>query len=226
MALYIIPTPIGNLGDLTFRAKQTLASLDIILAEDPRRTIRLLNHYQVAGPDLTAFNDHNHQRKIPQIINWLKETKKIGLVSNAGTPVISDPGYRLVKAAIKENIPIIPLPGPTALITGLTASGFPPTRFSFLGFIPKGKKKKSKIFNQLVESKDLIPTIVFYESPKRLVSTLEVIQEELGNIPIVICREMTKKYEEFLRGNLDLVIDQLKKRSEIKGEVTVVIKLD
>ncbi len=226
MSLYLISTPIGNISDLTYRAKETLADLDIILAEDTRETINLLNHYQISPSLLTTYNEQNKQRKIYQVIDWLKQGKKVGLVSNAGTPVISDPGYELVRLAVKENIDIIPIPGPTALISALTVSGFPPTRFVFLGFLPKSKNKKAEIFNQLNQSSGLIPTVIFYESPKRILKTLQLAETEFGSIPAVICRELTKKFEEKIRGNLKEILDNLKKRKEVKGEITVVFKLD
>lgn len=226
MPLYIISTPIGNLDDLTLRAKKKLSEMEIILAEDTRKTGRLLSHFDISGPSLIFYDEHNQQQLNPKVINWLKQNKKIGLVSNAGTPLISDPGYNLVKQVIKLGMELIPIPGPTALITALVVSGFPPTRFSFLGFLPKSSSKKSKIFKELKKSKNLIPTIIFYESPNRLKKTLKIIEKELGNVSIVVCRELTKKFEEKIRGTTAEVIDNLNSREEIKGEVTVLIKLE
>lgn len=226
MALYIVSTPIGNLKDMTKRAKISLSKMDIILAEDSRKTSNLLKSYQISAPKLVTYNDHNKLEKIPEVISWLKQGKKVALVSNAGTPVVSDPGYELVKSAVKEDIDIIPIPGPTALIAALTVSGFPPTRFVFLGFLPKSKKKKTQIFNQLNQSSDLIPTVIFYESPKRILKTLKVAQKTLGNIEVVICRELTKKFEEKIRGDLEEALENLEKRQTMKGEITVVLKLE
>jgi len=225
MALYLITTPIGNLKDITDRAKEELDRVDLILAEDTRQTAKLLKHLKIDDYEITTYNDQNKHRKIPQIITQLQQGKEVGLVSNAGSPVISDPGYELVKMAIKQKVEIISIPGPTALTTALVVSGFPPTRFSFLGFLPKSKAKKHSIFSSLNQTRDDIPTIIFYESPKRLISTLNVVQETFGNIQTVICRELTKKFEEKIRGDISEVIRTLQSRDEIKGEITVLIKL-
>ncbi len=226
MALYLITTPIGNLGDITQRAQETLGQVDLILAEDTRQTAKLLKHLKIDDYEITTYNDQNKHRKIPQIITQLQQGKEVGLVSNAGSPVISDPGYELVKMAIKQKVEIISIPGPTALTTALVVSGFPPTRFTFLGFLPKSKTKKTAIFKSLSQTKENIPTVIFYESPKRLIATLEVAHQVFGNLPTVICRELTKKFEEKIRGKLVEVIDKLKQRDGIKGEITALIKLE
>ncbi len=225
MSLYVISTPIGNLGDITQRAKETLSEMDIVLAEDTRKTNQLFNHFQISGPSLTAYNEQNKQEKIPLVIKWLKEGRKVGLVSNAGTPLISDPGYQLVRLAVKERIEIIAIPGPSALITALVVSGFPPTRFVFLGFLPKSRGKKTKIFKNLLKTKNQLPTVVFYESPNRVIKTLQTVLKTAGDVQVVICRELTKKFEEKIRGTLKEVLEKLGQNEKIKGEITVVLKL-
>ncbi len=225
MSLYIISTPIGNLGDMTERAKQTITEVDILAAEDTRKASNLINHFGLTASRLTAYNDQNKERKIPQILNWLAQGKKVGIISNAGTPLISDPGYQLVRQAVKQGHEIISIPGPTALITALVVSGFPPTRFAFLGFLPKSSSKKSEIFKNLDQNKDLLPTVVFYESPNRLVATLETILKTLGNIQVVICREMTKKYEQKIRGKTSQIIEKIQNQEKIRGEITIILKL-
>ncbi len=226
MPLYIISTPIGNLSDISERSKKTLEKVDLLLAEDTRKTVQLFDCFNLSLPKITSYNDRNKHQKIAEIINLLKKGQAVGLVSNAGTPLVSDPGYQLVRRAIEEGIQIISIPGPTALIQALLVSGFPPTRFCFLGFLTKSKKKKADIFNQLHENRQIIPTVIFYESPKRLISTLEIIQENLGNKSVVICRELTKKYEDKTRGTIIQVAAKLKKKKKIRGEVTVVLDLN
>ncbi len=203
-----------------------MTEVDILLAEDTRKTTQLLNNYGIKPKKITAYNQENKHKKIPEVIQKLNQGESVGLVSNAGTPLISDPGYELVKLAVNQGVKLISIPGPSAVITALVVSGFPPTRFTFLGFLPKSGNKKSEIFKKLNQNKDLLPTVVFYESPKRILDTLKTMAETLGDIEIVICRELTKKFEEKIRGKLGEAIAELESRPEIKGEITVVCKLN
>jgi 16S rRNA (cytidine1402-2'-O)-methyltransferase len=225
MSLYIISTPIGNLGDMTERAKQIINEVDILAAEDTRKASNLINHFGLSVSSLTAYNEHNKNQKMPEILNWLAQGKKVGIISNAGTPLISDPGYQLVRQAVNRGYEIISVPGPTALISALVISGFPPTRFSFLGFLPKSEGKKIKILKKIKKSADLLPTVIIYESPNRIIKTLKLIKKELGEISIVVGRELTKKHEQKIRGKTSQVINKLQKKDKIRGEITLVLKL-
>jgi 16S rRNA (cytidine1402-2'-O)-methyltransferase len=193
--LYLVATPIGNLGDITFRAVEVLKNADLIACEDTRHSKILLDHYGVKKP-LTGFFDFSERQKAPLLIQKIKNGAKIALISDAGTPGIADPGYRLIAEAIREKIKIETLPGASAFLTALVLSGLPVHRFAFEGFFPvkEGQKK-----NLLLSLKDEERTVIFYESPHRLLKTLESIQETLGDIPIVVARELTKKFEEVLR---------------------------
>lgn len=219
MPLYIVSTPIGNLKDITLRAIDTLKQSDIILAEDTRRTFILLNHYNIKNKRLISFNDNNKENKTPQIINELKQNKTIALVSDSGTPGISDPGFYLIREAIKNNIEIIPIPGPTALIPALISSGFPTDSFEFYGFIPKKEKAKKDLLKKIKQSN---MTTILYESPYRLVKTLKTMQEIIPNKQICIARELTKHFEEFIRGTTKEIYEKLKNKT-IKGEITIII---
>ncbi len=216
--LYIISTPIGNLKDITLRAIETLKDSNIILAEDTRRTSILLNHYQIKNKQLLSFNDNNKERKTPEIINELKN-KDISLVSDSGTPGISDPGFYLIREAIKNNVNVIPIPGPTAAISALVGSGFPTDSFVFYGFIPKKEKAKIDFFNNIKNSNK---TTIIYESPYRLIKTLKILKEIMPNKQICIAREITKKFEEFIRGTAEEIYEKLENK-KIKGEITIVI---
>jgi len=217
--LYIISTPIGNLKDITLRALDQLKQSDIILAEDTRRTSILLNHYDIKDKQLISFNDNNKERKTPSIITELKQNKDIAIVSDSGTPGISDPGFYLIREAIKNNIKIIPIPGPTALITALTSSGFPTDSFEFYGFIPKKEKAKKELLNKIKQSNK---TTLLYESPYRLIKTLKTMQEIMPDKEICIARELTKHFEEFIRGTTKKIYNKLENKL-IKGEITIVI---
>ncbi|MBU0628915.1 MAG: 16S rRNA (cytidine(1402)-2'-O)-methyltransferase [Nanoarchaeota archaeon] len=219
MPLYIISTPIGNLKDITFRAIETLHNSDIILAEDTRRTSILLNHYTIKGKQMTSFNDNNKAYKSPQIIQELLNGKNISIVSDSGTPGISDPGFYLVREAVKNNIKTIPIPGPTASITALISSGFPTDSFIFYGFISKKEKAKADLLNEINRSKK---TAIIYESPYRLIKTLKLISEIMPEKKLCIARELTKKFEEFIRGTSKELYAQLKDKA-IKGEITIII---
>jgi 16S rRNA (cytidine1402-2'-O)-methyltransferase len=215
--LYIVATPIGNLSDLTFRAKETLEKADLIACEDTRHVIILLNHYGIKKP-LLSFHSHSGQTKTDKIIDYLKNGSNVALVSDAGTPGISDPGYVLIQAALENEVEIIPIPGASAVITALCASGLPTDKFLYLGFLPV-KKGRQTIFKKIAESEY---TVVFYESPHRLKKTLEQLREYLKpDAKLSIAKELTKIYETFYRGSIDDVIKKLPEN--VKGEYVVMI---
>lgn len=222
MALYIVSTPIGNLKDITLRALDTLKEADLILAEDTRRTRILLNTYEIKSKQLISFNDFDKEKKTPHVINELKKDKKIAMVSDSGTPGISDPGFYLTREAVKNNIDVIPIPGPTAMVSALVASGFATDSFVFYGFAPKKDKAKRDFFNELKKSNK---TTLIYESPHRILKTLKAMAEIIPEKNICIAREMTKKFEEFIRGSAKQVYEKLKDKN-IKGEITIVIGKD
>ncbi len=215
MALYLIATPIGNLGDITIRALETLKTVDLILCEDTRHSLRLLSHYGIEKP-LKSYHSYNEFRTAPKLIEQLVSGKNFALITDAGTPGISDPAFYLLRAALEAGIEVIPLPGASACITALTVSGLPMDRFCFEGFLPvkKGRKKR---FTQL---KDEQRTMVLYEAPHRIKDTLEEILIYLGDRRICLGRELTKSYEEFIRGKVSEVKDKI----VVKGEFTIVIE--
>jgi len=216
--LYIIATPIGNLEDITLRAIRMLKEVGLIAAEDTRHTRKLLTHFDIHTP-LTSFFQANERQKAEQIINALKEGKNVALVSNAGTPCISDPGYPLLVKAIEEGITVCPIPGASALAAAISAAGLPTDRFTFIGFLPDkpGKRK-----NALEGLKGLKHTLVFYISPWKAVQTAKDILDVLGDRQAVVCRELTKIHEEFVRGNLSLIVTHLEKHPP-KGEITLIV---
>jgi 16S rRNA (cytidine1402-2'-O)-methyltransferase len=216
--LYIVSTPIGNLDDITLRALKTLRHVDLIAAEDTRRTRKLLSHFDIHTP-LVSYFEHNELKKLDKLLSHMKRGKEIALVSDAGTPGISDPGYRLVRQAIERGIPVIPIPGPSAVIAAMSISGLPTDSFTFGGFLPKKGGKRRKLLEKLG---DLDGTSILYESPHRLVRTLEDLLEVCGDRQIVITRELTKAFEETIRGSIREVINTLAGR-RIKGEVTIVL---
>lgn len=217
--LYVVSTPIGNLEDITIRALRILKEVDVIAAEDTRRTRILLNHYGIATP-VTSYYEYNKRKKGEYIVAFLKEGKKVALVSDAGTPGISDPGFRLVEGAHKEKIPVVPIPGASAIVTALSISGLPSDRFIFEGFL---SNKKGKRNSKLHELKDEKRTIAFYESPHRIINTLKAMLEIMGDREILIGRELTKKFEEVIRGKISYILRELENKP-IKGEFTVVLK--
>ena len=214
--LYLVATPIGNLEDITFRAIRILKEVDLIAAEDTRQTLKLLNHYEISKP-LISYHRHNEEIKVEGLIEKLKAGKNIALVSDAGTPAISDPGEIIVKAAIKSEIQIIPLPGACAAINALIASGLDTREFVFLGFLSLNKKIRKE---QLEKIKKENKTIILYEAPHKLIQTLKDLEKILENRQIVIARELTKIHEEFLRGT---VFEILEKYKEPKGEHIILI---
>ncbi len=219
--LYLVSTPIGNLKDITLRALDILRESDLILAEDTRKTLKLLSHYGIKGKKLLSFYSYNEKIRIPKIIKLLKEEQRISLVSDAGTPGISDPGYNLVKRAIAENIKIIPIPGPSAFIPALTISGLRTNEFFFGGFLPSSGKMRRR---KLREVKEYPFTLVFYESPHRILRSLGEIKKIIGDREVVIVREITKSFEETIRGKADDILKTFEKSPEkIKGEIVLVI---
>ena len=214
--LYLVGTPLGNLEDITLRALRVLREVDFIAAEDTRRTRKLLSHYQLHTP-LTSYHQHSRKRKGDSLIESLLREKDVALVSDSGMPGISDPGYQLIQLALDNNIKIVPVPGPTALITALAASGLPTDSFLFLGFLSRREGRRKKELQELREEKR---SIIIYESPHRILKTLENIREVLGDRQAVIARELTKKFEEISRGK----ISELVKEVKAKGEITLIIK--
>ena len=218
MTLYLVATPIGNLEDLTFRALALLKSVDAIMCEDTRHTQKILNHFGFAKP-LIRYDEHVHRRVSPVVVERLKKGDNLALVSDAGTPGLSDPGQRLVTDAVAAGIVVTPIPGPSALLTALAGSGFTWGKFSFLGFLsPRPGRAEKEIRAALSTG-----PVVFYESPHRVVKTLRWALERFGERPVVVARELTKIHEEFLRGSLTEVTQTLSARGEIKGEITVVL---
>ena len=216
--LYIVATPIGNLEDITLRALRVLKEADLIAAEDTRHTRKLLTHYGLSTP-LTSYYDEVEAEKAALLVEQLKSGKNIALVSDAGTPTLSDPGFRLVQAAVREAIPIIPVPGPSALTAALSVSGLPTDRFAFEGFLPAKKRERRERLQRLREE---TRTLVFYESPHRLKESLNDLLEVLGDRELVLGREVTKVYEEFIRGRISEVSAAVG-RGEPRGEITMVI---
>jgi 16S rRNA (cytidine1402-2'-O)-methyltransferase len=216
--LYIVPTPIGNLEDITLRALRVLKEVDLIAAEDTRHSQHLLTHYGIKTA-LTSYHEHNEREKAALLVGQIKNGANIALISDAGTPAISDPGFRLVVAAIEAGINVVPLPGASALATVLSASGLPTDRFSFEGFLPAKQSERKARLQAVV---DVTASLIFYEAPHRLQDTLSEMLEVLGDRQIVVAREVSKIHEEFLRGAVSQVIGRLADR-EIKGEITIVV---
>ncbi len=216
--LYVVATPIGNLEDITARALRVLREVALIAAEDTRRTAHLLARYAITTPT-TSLHEHNETRKTPALIDRLTKGENVALVSDAGTPLVSDPGQHLVRAAIAAGIKIEPIPGPSAVMAALAASGFSTETFAFLGFPPTRSKDRIKWLKKLG---DTHPTAVFFEAPHRIRATLEQILATIGDCPVVVCREMTKVHETLVRGPISTVLGVF---DNTRGELTVVIEL-
>ena len=216
--LYIVATPIGNLEDMTYRAVRILGEVDLIAAEDTRHSLKLLNHFGISKP-LTSYFDHNQQFKGERILNALRQGKSVALISDAGTPCVSDPGYQLVRDAVAKNIPVVPIPGACAAVAALSASGLPTDRFTFAGFPPSRQGKRRSF---LAEMANLPGTLVLYEAPHRLEDTLRDILAVFGDRQIVVAREITKFYEELLRGSVREVVENLAEK-KVRGEVVILI---
>lgn len=218
--LYLVPTPIGNLEDMTFRAINTLKEVDLIACEDTRVTQKLLNHFEIDTPK-TSYHEHNIQEQTSKLLKQLLEGKSIAQVSDAGMPSISDPGVELVEAAIEQGITVIPLPGANAALTALIASGISPQPFTFIGFL---SRKKSDLAKELEELKNKEETLVFYESPFRIKQLMETLVKVFGeDRKVVLAREVSKRYEEFIRGTAEEVY-QWTNQNEMRGEFVVIIE--
>jgi len=217
--LHLVATPIGNLEDLTFRALRTLEACELIAAEDTRRTRKLLTHYGISRP-LISYYEHNEMKRIPAILDALREGKDVALVSDAGSPGISDPGFRLVREAVDQGMPVTALPGPSAVILALSVSGLPTDRFSFYGFLPRSGSERKRL---LEEAAQVHHSLVFFESPHRVVKTLENMLDLLGDRRAAVCRELTKRFEQVERGVLSKLIASAEGRSP-KGEYCIVLE--
>ncbi len=217
--LYIVASPIGNLEDITLRALRVLKEVDLIAAEDTRHTKKLLAHYGIATP-LTSYHQHNEIAKSASLVQRLSSGCRVALISDAGTPIVSDPGFRLVQGAIHAGIPVVPIPGPSALTAVLSASGLPSERFVFEGFLPARKSQRRERLRKLREEPR---TLVFYEVPHRVEESLQDLLEVLGEREMVLGREMTKLYEEFIRGSVSDLVAQAKVK-EWRGEMTLVVE--
>ncbi|MBN2184880.1 MAG: 16S rRNA (cytidine(1402)-2'-O)-methyltransferase [Candidatus Krumholzibacteriota bacterium] len=216
---YFIGTPIGNLGDLSSRAVDLIGSVDLLLAEDTRKTMTLLKKNQL-GVTVRSYHDHNKEKVTPSIIKKLKEGATAALVSDAGMPGISDPGYHLVRKLIEEDIEYTVIPGPSAVTTALLLSGFPPDRFSFYGYLPRKKGAREKIIKEAGENQG---TSIFFESPYRIIKALQAVASQLGEREVAVAREMTKLHEEVLRGSASDIISLIGDR-KLKGEITLVLR--
>src|SRR5689334_13424488 len=217
--LYLVATPIGHLADITHRALQVLNDVDLIACEDTRHTHKLLNHYGITTKTI-SYHEHNEQQRATELIDRLKQGTNIALVSDAGTPSISDPGFRLVRAAIENDIPIVPIPGPSALITALIAAGLPTDEFFFAGFLPARANARR---TRLSEVQSVPRTLIFYEAPHRLAETLKDAYEILGEREAVVARELTKLHEEIRRGRLSELTADYADRTDIRGEIVLLI---
>jgi 16S rRNA (cytidine1402-2'-O)-methyltransferase len=214
-----VSTPIGNLEDITLRAVRVLKEVSLIACEDTRHTRKLLDHLGITTP-CTSYHEHNETSKTEELLATLQGGSDVALVSDAGTPLISDPGYRIVTAAVEAGIPVVPIPGPSAILGALSASGLPTDSFHFGGFLPPKSTQRRKVLEELrAES----ATLVFYEAPHRILDALEDVEAVLGSRPVVVAREITKLHEEFLRGTVGEVREQLAGRPAVKGEMTLLI---
>ncbi len=215
--LFVVGTPIGNLADITYRAIDVLNNVEFIFAEDTRVSKKLLNHYSI-DKKIYSYHDYSRDSEVINLINILVDGSNVALISDAGTPTISDPGYRLIRKCIKKGIDVIPIPGPSAVTAALSVAGLPSDSFTFIGFLPqkKGRVKKIEQLN------DIENTIIVFESPHRILKTLNQFLEILGNRQVVIGRELTKLYEEIIRGNLKEIIQRISDKS-LKGEIVIMI---
>ena len=218
--LWIVSTPIGNLGDITLRAIEVMKSVDLLLAEDTRVTRKLLTHFEIKVP-ICSYHGFNERKKLNSIIEMLRDGKSIALVSDAGMPGISDPGYRVVRLAVEHGIQVVPVPGPSALTAALSASGLPGVPFFFAGFLPPRQKALEKTLAKLA---DIEATLVFYSPARRIRSVLDTALRILGNRRAAICRELTKLHEEFIRGSLSHLEEILRERETLKGELVLIVE--
>lgn len=218
--LFVLATPIGHMEDITLRAIRTLKEVSLIAAEDTRHTRKLLARYEIATR-LTSYHDYNKEKRTPGLVRKLKSGNSVALVTDAGTPSISDPGHYLVRAAIQEAIPVVPIPGPSALVAALSVSGLPTDSFVFVGFAPRKPAKRKQILQELKEE---TRTLIFYESPKRLLGFMREMTQVMGDRNAVVARELTKIHEEILRGTLTRVLETLVSRPSLKGEYTLLVE--
>ena len=217
--LYLVATPIGNLEDITYRAVRTLREVDLIACEDTRHTRNLLDRYEIARP-LISYHEHNEQSRAEELVAKLLTGTNVALVSDAGMPLVSDPGYRVAAAAIRAGISVVPIPGPSAVITALAAAGLATDAFYFGGFLPAKSGQRARALESL---RDQSATLVFYEAPHRILETLSDVEKILGPRPVVVARELTKLHEEFLRGTPAEIRAALESRPSVKGEITLLI---
>ena len=217
--LYLVPTPIGNCEDITLRALRILKEVDLIACEDTRRSATLLTHYGIDTP-YTAYHDHNERRKTPRLIQRMQTGTSVALITDAGSPGLSDPGFYLVRACLQDGIPVTALPGATALVPALTGSGLPCERFVFEGFLPAKKGRRKRLAELAIETR----TLVFYESPHRLLRTLEDLEGVLGSErPAAVARELTKKFEDLRRGTLAQLHAEYAASERVRGEIVIIV---
>jgi len=217
--LYLVATPIGNLEDITYRAVRVLRESDLIACEDTRQTRKLLDHYEIQKPTI-SYHEHNEAERAAELASRMAAGAVVALVSDAGMPLVSDPGYRLVRAAIELDVPVQAVPGPSAALTALAASGLPTDSFRFGGFLPSKPGQRAKALEALAHEH---ATLIFYEAPHRILEALEAIELALGQRPVVVARELTKIHEEYLRGTAAEVRAQLAARDSVRGEITLLI---
>ena len=217
--IYIVGTPIGNLEDITLRALRILREADVIAREDTRQTRKLLTHFDIRKP-LLSCHEHNEQSRAEELVKRAGAGESVALVSDAGMPTVSDPGYRVVSAAVEYGVPVQIVPGPTAVESALAVSGLPSSSFRFIGFLPSKSGQRQKVLAELAQDAS---TIICFETPHRVIASLEDALSELGDRTIALARELTKVHEETLRGTISTVLEELKERDRIRGEITVVI---
>jgi 16S rRNA (cytidine1402-2'-O)-methyltransferase len=217
--LYVVATPIGNLEDITLRAIRILKQVDLIACEDTRRAARLLHHYGISTPR-ESYHEHNESQRTPHLLDLLRDGKSVALIADAGTPLVSDPGYRLVSACRDVGIPVVPIPGPSATAAALSASGLPTDSFLFAGYLPSRRWARR---NRLLELSRLPCTLIFYEAPHRLLAALDDMLLILGPRRACLAREITKVHEEWLRGTLREILESMKSRARVLGEITILV---
>lgn len=218
--LFVLATPIGNMEDITLRAIRTLKEVPLVAAEDTRHTRKLFTRHEISTP-ITSYHDHNKEQRTPGLIKKLKSGQSIALVTDAGTPAISDPGYYLVRAAVSANVPVVPIPGASALAAALSVSGLPTDSFVFVGFVPRKGSKRKQLLEELKEESR---TLIFFESPKRLLGLMKDVARVMGNRQAALARELTKIHEEILRGPLNDIAERLAERPSVKGECTLLVQ--
>jgi 16S rRNA (cytidine1402-2'-O)-methyltransferase len=217
--IYLVATPIGNLEDITLRALRILREADVIACEDTRHSRKLLSHFDIQKPVL-SYHEHNETQRAGELVERARKGETVAVVTDAGTPGISDPGFRVVRAAVEAGVAVWSIPGPAAVLAALAASGLPTDSFYFAGFLPAKKGQRRKAIETLA---GVEATFVFYEAPHRIVATLEEVRQALGDRPVVVARELTKLHEEYLRGSVGEVLAELKSRNAVKGEMTVLV---